>query len=60
MVVFVRGLRRRRVETGRVVAERVGGWNSAEADRGVCVCVCGRRLMDVRLKAGGWMLKAGG
>ena len=56
MVVFVRGLRRRRVEAGRVVAERVGGWNSAEADRGVC----GRRLMDVRLKAGGWMLKAGG
>ena len=56
VVVFVRGLRRRRVEAGRVVAERVGGWNSAEADRGVC----GRRLMDVRLKAGGWMLKAGG
>ena len=41
VVVFVRGLRRRRVEAGRVVAERVGGWNSAEADRGVCVCVEG-------------------
>ena len=63
VVVFVRGLRRRRVEAGRVVAERVGGWNSAEADRGVCVCVWketdGCKVEGWWVDAESWRVKAG-